>query len=78
MVEIPDTDGELISDKLIEMITEQITELESQYQLQARGAEDGSQGGVIATTTEDRDFRFHLPEVKSVATWLSLPIFGQP
>ncbi|GIJ90006.1 hypothetical protein Asppvi_008953 [Aspergillus pseudoviridinutans] len=55
------TDGDvscqLISDKLIEMITEEVTELESQYQLQTRGAEDSSQGGVIATTTEDMDIR---------------------
>jgi hypothetical protein len=52
-----DANSQLISDKLIEMITGQVTELGSQYQLQARGAEDGSQGGVIETTTEDRDFR---------------------
>ncbi|KAH1495774.1 hypothetical protein KXV92_004020 [Aspergillus fumigatus] len=52
-----DVNSQLISAKLIEMITEQVAELESQYQLRVRGAEDSSQGGVIATTTEDRDFR---------------------
>ncbi|GFF85241.1 putative dioxygenase subunit alpha YeaW [Aspergillus udagawae] len=52
-----DANSQLISDKLIEMITGQVTELGSQYHLQARGAEAGSQGGVIETTTEDRGFR---------------------
>jgi hypothetical protein len=55
-----DVNSRLISDKLMETITGQVAELESQYQLQASGAEDSSQGGEIATTTEGRDFRSRL------------------
>lgn len=66
-----DVNSQLISAKLIEMITEQVAELESQYQLRVRGAEDSSQGGVIATTTEDRDFRSCLGKSSS-----SLPTYS--
>ncbi|PKX95915.1 putative iron-sulfur cluster-binding protein [Aspergillus novofumigatus IBT 16806] len=55
-----DVKSELISDKIIEMITEQVTELENQYQLQVRRAADCSQEDVTATTTEDRDCRSRL------------------